>query len=584
MRIEKFLAAMVTVWFAVLLIPFGIAAGPGGPSGITASGESANGLVAEKFPEQQSTQAAPSSTSKQCTVSAETAPPVSAALAAAQKLVQAEKLDEALTAYQAIVPAGGTEAAVAYAEMARIDLEKNDPTSAYDAAQKAVALTPDKAPAIVALGEVYFRQGKIPEAQGAFMKPLRACDLDARAFLGLYRVYAISLNWKRAKTNIDSAYKLDPSDPEIAYYHNQTLTIAEKISALQAQLDDSAATTDDKAKEEMKKHLESLQARANEPATCRLTTKVAATETTLEPMSDLGHVRGYGLTVKINGASARLLMDTGAPGISIDQNLAEKAGVKKLYETTTSGIGDEHDVASYIGRAAKIQIGNLEFENCLVDVLKERSIVGEDGLIGADVFGSFLIDISMTKHKMKLTQLPPFPDEAEQVPSLNSNAVETKQWRDRYFPPEMKGYTAMFETGHYLLIPTSVNASPPKLFLIDTGAFDNELSLAAAKEVTKVRTDYDNYGNLKGISGKVKTVYRAAEAVIQFANFKQDRSDLFVIDMSKISHGAGTEISGLLGFQMLFELEMKIDYRDGLIQFSADERYRANNVDVFDSR
>src|SRR5277367_62814 len=556
------------------------------PAPIRANGAAgmADGLALEEILQQQSIPAVPGSASKQCTVSGETVPPVSGPLAAAQKLMQDEKFDEALTAYNAIVPAGGAEAAAAYAGIARVQLEKNDPASAYDAAQKAVALTPDKAPAIVALGEVYFRQGKIPEAQGVFMKPLRACDLDARAFLGLYRVYAMSLNWKHAKTNIDQAFKLDPSDPEIAYYHSQTLTIAEKISALQAQLDDGAAATDDKSKEAMKKSLESLQARASEPATCRLTTKLAATETDLEPLSDLGHVRGYGLTVKINGASARLLMDTGASGISIDQNLAEKAGVKKLYETTTSGIGDEHDVASYVGRVATSQIGNLEFENCLVDVLKEREIVGEDGLIGADVFRSFLIDISMTKHKMKLTQLPPFPDEPEQEPSLGSNAVETKHWHDRYFPPEMKGYTAIFEAGHDLLIPTSVNSSPPRQFLIDTGAFDNQLSLATAKEVTKVRTDYDNYGNIKGVSGKVKTVYRGAEAVIQFANFKQDRSDLFVIDMSKISHGAGTEVSGLLGFRMLFELDMKIDYRDGLIQFSADERYRANNVDVFDSR
>jgi tetratricopeptide (TPR) repeat protein len=555
------------------------------PAPIRANGAAgmADGLALEGIRQQQSIPAVPGSASKQCTVSGETVPPVSAPLAAAQKLMQDGKFDEALTAYNAIVPAGGAEAAAAYAGIARVQLEKNDPASAYDAAQKAVALTPDKAPAIVALGEVYFRQGKLPEAQGAFMKPLRACDLDARAFLGLYRVYAMSLNWKHAKTNIDQAFKLDPSDPEIAYYHNQTLTIAEKISALQAQLDDGAAATDE-SKEAMKKRLESLQARASEPATCRLTTKFTATETALEPLSDLGHVRGYGLTVKINGASARLMMDTGASGISIDQNLADKAGVKKLYETTTSGIGDEHDVASYIGRVAKIQIGNLEFEDCLVDVLKEREIVGEDGLIGADVFRSFLIDISMTKHKMKLTQLPPFPDEPEQEASLSSNSVETKHWHDRYFPPEMKGYTAIFEAGHDLLIPTSVNSSPPRQFLIDTGAFDNQLSLATAKEVTKVRTDYDNSGNIKGLSGKVKTVYRGAEAVIQFANFKQDRSDLFVIDLSKISHGAGTEVSGLLGFRMLYELDMKIDYRDGLIQFSADERYRANNVDVFDSR
>jgi tetratricopeptide (TPR) repeat protein len=171
------------------------------PAPIRANGAAgmADGLALEEILQQQSIPAAPGSASKQCTVSGETVPPVSAPLAAAQKLMQDGKFDEALTAYNAIVPA----AAAAYAGIARVQLEKNDPGSAYDAAQKAVALTPDKAPAIVALGEVYFRQGKITEAQGAFMKPLRACDLDARAFLGLYRVYAMSLNWKHAKTNID---------------------------------------------------------------------------------------------------------------------------------------------------------------------------------------------------------------------------------------------------------------------------------------------------------------------------------------------------------------------------------------------
>ena len=522
---------------------------------------------------------------KVCQITPETAPPPSAAIAAALKLFREEKFDDAIRAYNSIVPIGGSEAAAAYAGLARVYIQQNNPTDAYEAAMKAVALTPNRAPAIVALGEVYFRQGKIAEAEAAFLKPLAACDLDARAFLGLYNVYAASVNWKHAKTNIDQAYRLDDSDPEIVYYYAQTLSVPDRIRALQARLDDGDANYDDNTKEEMKKWLGSLKTQENQSGACRITSKLTSTETELEPLLDQpGNVRGYGLTVKINGASARLMLDTGAGGIAIDRQLAEKAGVKQLYETKTGGIGDEHPVASYVGRADKIRIGNLEFENCQVDVLKERSIVGEDGLIGANVFRSFLIDINMPKHKMKLSELPPYPDEPVGELSLDADSAATKHWHDRYVPPEMKDYTPIFQFGHFLAIPTTVNSSPPKLFMIDTGAFDNQLSLATAKEVTKVSTDYDRYGEIKGISGKVKTVYTASRAVIQFANFKQDREDLFAFDLSHISDAAGVEISGLLGFRMLFEMDMKIDYRDGLIHFAADERFRANAIDVFGSR
>jgi tetratricopeptide (TPR) repeat protein len=59
---------------------------------------------------------------------------------------------------------------------------------AYDAATKAVALTPDRAPAVAALGEVYYRQGRLGDAEELFLKPLWKCNLDARAFLGLTHI------------------------------------------------------------------------------------------------------------------------------------------------------------------------------------------------------------------------------------------------------------------------------------------------------------------------------------------------------------------------------------------------------------
>jgi hypothetical protein len=40
--------------------------------------------------------------------------------------------------------------------------------------------------------------------------------------------------------------------------------------------------------------------------------------------------------------------------------------------------------------------------------------------------------------------------------------------------------------------------------------------------------------------------------------------------MTSISESAGTEISGTLGFTTLNMLDIKIDYRDGLVNLSYD--------------
>jgi tetratricopeptide (TPR) repeat protein len=515
------------------------------------------------------TPAASASRTIVCPVTSETAPPLSAPLAAAQKLYRTGKFDEAIAAYQAVVPAGGSEAAAGYAGLAQVYLRRKNPADAYAAAMKAVALTPDRAPAIVALGEVYFRQGKIGEAEAAFLKPLIACNLDARAYLGLNRIYRATLNWKRAKTDIDQAYKLDPGDPDIRRAYLATLTGQERIKALQSYL---AGDTDDDSEtlENLKNELTVLESESNHPQNvCRLVTNLTSTETRLEQLLvDSQHIRGYGLNVKVNGVSSRLMLDTGASGILIDRKIAEKAGIKSIVDDKINGIGDKGGAAGYLGHADKIQIGALEFENCFVEVASGRSVLGDDGLIGADVFRHFLVDMDMPNEKFKLSELPPIPNEAASGVSLDSHSSGQRNLHDRYIAPEMKDYSKIFLIGHALLIPTSVNSFPPKLFLIDTGSFDNTLSIAAAKEVTKIS---QSDAQVKGLSGDVKNVYRASKATLVFSHFKQEREDLITFDLTHFSDSLGTEVSGVLGFAMLRMLDMKIDYRDGLVNFTYDK-------------
>lgn len=139
-----------------------------------------------------------------------------------------------------------------------------------------------------------------------------------------------------------------------------------------------------------------------------------------------------------------------------------------------------------------------------MEVATGRSVLGDDGLIGADVFRHFLVDVDMPIEKFRLSPLPPIPDDPVAATSLDTKSVGVRHFRDRYVPPEMKDHTKIFLIGHDMLIPTRVNDSAAKLFLIDTGSFDDTLSPAAAKEVTKLSRDENT--QVQGLNGSVKEV------------------------------------------------------------------------------
>ena len=48
--------------------------------------------------------------------------------------------------------------------------------------------------------------------------------------------------------------------------------------------------------------------------------------------------------------------------------------------------------------------------------------------------------------------------------------------------------------------------------------------------------------------------------------------DVVTFDLSPQSRRIGTEVSGFLGFDMLQILELKLDYRDGLVDFQYDPK------------
>ncbi len=444
------------------------------------------------------------------------------------------------------------------------------------------------------------------DAEKAYLKALQLNPKEVHAYLGLARIYRAYSLYRHAYDAINQAREIAPNDPEVQRASFNQLSRKQRIAAIEAYLagphpDDTQET------ESLESYLEFLKATIDKaPHSCKLVNKVERTDTKLETMyATAQRIRGYGLSVKLNGHNNHLLLDTGASGILIGRKAAEKAGVTRISSERLGGIGDKGLQGGYTAVADRIKVGDLEFQDCIVRVTDKTAFMDEDGLIGADVFSSYLIDIDIPGTRLELSPLPKRPDEASPKTSLNTEAdtgmgpeeksgsdkeesgQDTKAAgansrpagtthteanaipaahlpMDRYVAPEMQNWTKVFRFGHELLIPTYVNDSKPLLFLIDTGSFGNMLSLRAARQVTKVG---DSSLQVRGLSGSVGKVYSGEKATLTFSHFRQNNQEIVTIDLSTLSRDTGTEVSGILGFNVLRLLEIKIDYRDGLVDF-----------------
>jgi tetratricopeptide (TPR) repeat protein len=518
-----------------------------------------------------------------------------AILADAQSLYRKASFDPAIARYNEALKLDAHSGA-AYAGMIRCYLKQDKVREADDALQKGLQANPAYPDLKVAEAELLFRQGEIPEAGKLFEEVIAAppdpaqpsSGPNAGAYLGAARVATASALYGRAYILITRAHAIDPADPDVRKLWMQTLSGAERAKALQEYL---GQTTNDgpDTRKQLTENLDLLKAseaiRTSRSAQCQPVSNVTATKTTMVPISLGTGAQGSGLAVQINGKPSRLLLDTGASGILISGKLANVAGLKPFSDVRMGGFGDRPDSQAHLALAESVRIGEMEFQNCPV-YLVDRLGQNEDGLIGTDVFSQFLVELDFPASLMHLSQLPARPGEAPAKGSLKTSGEElampseassetgsrpaTAKFFDRYIAPEMHSYVPAYRFGHMLLVPTTVDDKQSKLFLLDTGSFDNTISTAAAQEVTKIhrapRLD------VHGMNGEVKKVYVADRVTLDFGHLRQTIPNIVALDMSRTSRAAGTEVSGTLGMVMLGMLKIRLDYRDALADFEYTKR------------
>ncbi len=516
-----------------------------------------------------------------------------AALAEADRLLANGKPADAQARYQAVVnvdPAS-VPAQVGLARALILQQKFDEAQSALDTA---LALHPDAPDLLMTLGDLQFAQGKIAESERSFVKAENLKPSDAAPYLGLARVYRAASLYRRAYDNMKRAHELAPNDISVQLTWFHSLPQQDQVPALEAFLADPKLNP--QIAKALQNYLAGLKRNADEPVhSCKLVSKVRETNTKLYAIARGGTELGAsGVVAKINNQELHLALDTGATGVLLGRAAAERLGLQKLGYQAIIGMGDSGQQGGYTALANRIRIGDLEFEDCTVRVTdKATPVTGQDGLVGTDVFSAYVIDIDIPGAKLRLSPLPKRPEAAEAPTSLmtqnDSQQFETEAPaqskgksaagtldlpldlpKDAYVAPEMANWTKVFRFRHLLLVPTKVDSTGPMLFLIDTGSFNNVLSTQTARRLTQLRSDPATH--ITGMSGAVAQVYRADKATLQFGRYEQPNQDVVTFDLANISRTAGTEVSGILGYKMLRILQIKIDYRDGLVDFLYDPK------------
>jgi hypothetical protein len=407
-----------------------------------------------------------------------------------------------------------------------------------------LAANPHAAPTLTALAEVQLRQGEPWLALETLDQAAAADSCYARIHLIRSRALRIDSMYASERKEIESAYDIDPTDPDIQYEWSRVDSPANEIEgtdkALASQKDIDAET---RKKAEATVHA-MMPLLFENSQTCQVVPDAPSATLPLQATyADPKHIDGYRLEADFPQGKAKLIVDTAASGLFISKALADLNGFKQGPEDPP---GTAH-IDSF-------RVGPLEFRNCLVGVTDGPIAGKSDGFIGTDIFASWLITLDYRNAKLILAPLPPHSGD---LPG------------DRTVPPELADYTPVYHRRQYLLVPLTFGNRSRELFILATGMRFSAMTSPVAHSLSKMTV---NFTNTEQTANGGKAQFYREVFDIQMANLPQiHQGHILELDPTVIDRNAGFEIAGMLGLDVLQPLTLHLDYRDGLVKFETTE-------------
>ncbi|HEY0796514.1 MAG TPA: hypothetical protein VGD64_12105 [Acidisarcina sp.] len=486
----------------------------------------------------------------------------------------------------------------AYAGLIRSELEQGKLDAALTNANKAVAAMPSSAGSHTLLGEALERAGEIAEASAEYRRAVSMDRCAARAHFGAGRLFKMASMHASAEREFNVAHLLAPSDEEITTAWLEGMPASRRAITIRQYLAQPGTESADTASARRRHALEIDASMLETGRTCHVDLPSEKVELDLKPLMVNGvRVRDWGLDARINNRGGTLLeLDTSVPGVVLSRTAAAKFGVMPVIK------GDETNDSGYMGYADSIKIGKATLQGCPVRVVNDKALVGENSLISPAVFADSNININFASRLLTLSPLPARP--ADPTAKAGDNDAS-----DRYIAPDMQTWSHVYLADGRILVPTEINKSKPYLFMLDTGAPLTIISPPVAEKVLSLSPDFSLgfrgvssdivkiYEKNQGASAEVADIYDASgklvkvskpfkAPVFEFARVSRLDGSAFSFDLTPVSRAAHVEVGGLIGFSILQDVFLSIDYRDGLVNlvFDSNYLYRVRNGSLVDAQ
>ena len=387
-------------------------------------------------------------------------------------------------------------------------------------------------------GEIQFRRGNFPEATSAFESAAKLNPENARAWWGLGRVEEIHFRRDRARELFAKAYGLDPRDTDIILSYLDGMPNARERAVLLHNVMLLSRTSNPERALRAAAQIKIEERLHGRPAS-RLASAYTSYRLPLTGFRPTGAQQdGLLVAVRINGGKPlRLVLDTGARGIFLDEKAAKHLGLETIVESQLEGFSGDQSGASQVALAGSLAIGELEFEDCLIEVSRQSITAGADGVLGTGLFEPFRVRVDARSRTMDLTPL-----EGQPAGTI--------------------GQTPAVGLRNLLLVKTAV-ADREGWFLLDTGAAFTTLS----RELAPAAMQKSSGPDLVGARGAVSGAYRLGPLSLGIGGKSLVDMTPVSLDLAPLSRREGIEISGVLGYPALSKGPLTIDLRRGLVAF-----------------
>jgi predicted aspartyl protease len=173
------------------------------------------------------------------------------------------------------------------------------------------------------------------------------------------------------------------------------------------------------------------------------------------PVTPMGNVPT--VTLRVNGAPVSFLFDTGAERTILSSAAAKRLRLNAHYEYARQMRSLGSAMSSGDARLASLGSGGLAMTNfrVLVGPVALPSVAGKplDGLLGADFFTGFEVDLDLEHRRIILYEPPPCPITAPDWSRPFDTIEANRSLHDRlFFPVSLDGHqlAALIDTGAQL--------------------------------------------------------------------------------------------------------------------------------------